>query len=284
MKPLILSCRWVYRNHFYRPISNTTYPQWTQVCSKVVSNHAFSNNLRDICLELWITEDIVSKIVSSTNAKIYANDVLINPGNANLCGAKLPYFPRGGPVPSKYDGSNNWGGMEAGRNMVYPIQSIDGRVHMDGGKSLKHILKHHFFNKCEIGQCITTKATENLKLKHHYKYVIHAVPPLSNVVKDNDANSVFRQLVSCYRNSFLHVLALKQKGANIVAMPLIGSGTAGFTAQYSCEALRSALLQTEQKYHDVKEGCSVYYTDITLRIVVQNTNAARIANHALFAA
>lgn len=92
-------------------------------------------------LELWISEDIVSSIVNSEHPSVLYNDVLLNPANPKLCGTKLPYFPKGGPIPESYDSNHsNWGGMEAGSGMVYPTQAIDGRVHLEGGDTLRQLL------------------------------------------------------------------------------------------------------------------------------------------------
>jgi len=67
---------------------------------------------------------------------------LVNSANEYLVGAQLPYFPRGGLPrvnnviggPGSWQFTSNWGGMSAGDNMVYPVQSLDGEVHNDGGE------------------------------------------------------------------------------------------------------------------------------------------------------
>ena len=63
---------------------------------------------------------------------------LVNSGNEHLVGARLPYFPRGGlsgEGPCNVSGqfqswqsSGGWGGLSAGSDMIYPVQSIDGEV------------------------------------------------------------------------------------------------------------------------------------------------------------
>ena len=69
---------------------------------------------------------------------------LVNSGNEHLLGARLPYFPRGGLPglgPSNISGdfqswqnSAGWGGLSAGSDMVYPVQSIDGEVRRASGE------------------------------------------------------------------------------------------------------------------------------------------------------
>ena len=63
---------------------------------------------------------------------------LVNSGNEHLLGARLPYFPRGGlsghgPCNiygqfQSWQTSGGWGGLSAGSDMIYPVQSIDGEV------------------------------------------------------------------------------------------------------------------------------------------------------------
>ena len=66
---------------------------------------------------------------------------LINPANPSLVGTKRAYFPRGGPLPPPPPpqlevSSRGWGGFEAGENLLYPAQVVDGLVHMHGGSEL----------------------------------------------------------------------------------------------------------------------------------------------------
>lgn len=71
--------------------------------------------------------------------------VLVNAANEALCGARFPYFPRGGfPANANHktktarsnrwardwQASSHWCGMSAGEGMLYPAQCLDGRVRM----------------------------------------------------------------------------------------------------------------------------------------------------------
>jgi hypothetical protein len=73
-------------------------------------------------------------------------DSLINPANESLVGTRFPYFPKGGPVPplpshGRVLSSAKWGGMEAGEDMLYPVQVLDGLVHEECGPQLLHFLQ-----------------------------------------------------------------------------------------------------------------------------------------------
>jgi len=53
------------------------------------------------------------------------SDALIVPANEELIGPALPYFPIGGPVPRRPPPgatTSMWGGMEAGRGLLYSCQ------------------------------------------------------------------------------------------------------------------------------------------------------------------
>ena len=59
---------------------------------------------------------------------------LVNPANTQLVGTRLPYFPRGGPLPvlppPELRVSSGWGGMDAGSGMLYrpPSPLITNRL------------------------------------------------------------------------------------------------------------------------------------------------------------
>ena len=65
---------------------------------------------------------------------------VVNSGNEHLLGARLPYFPLGGLTgrgPCNVSGqfqswqnSGGWGGLSAGPDMIYPVQSVDGEVRL----------------------------------------------------------------------------------------------------------------------------------------------------------
>ena len=84
-------------------------------------------------LELHTSTDMVE------NPPHGSCDALLCPGNEHLVGTRLSYFPRGGPCPAEPPPGvqSSWGGMEAGGNMLYPIQTVDGLVTAAGGARLR---------------------------------------------------------------------------------------------------------------------------------------------------
>jgi len=65
--------------------------------------------------------------------------------------------------------------MEAGVGMVYPIQCIDGCVHLLGGQELKAYLKDNYPNGCPVGSAVSSPSFGELT----YGYgIVHAVAPL----------------------------------------------------------------------------------------------------------
>lgn len=203
---------------------------WRWQCSNLYNE----KNLPIIRVELWVVNDIVTKMPD-----IYlGNDTLINPANSTLSGTQLPYFPRGGPLPKGEVGRTSmWGGMEAGEGMLYPAQAVDGRVHAEGGEALGAILKQLHGNYCDIGESVVTPATGQLKLKHQFEYVIHTVPPLSCHCPITD--SLPETLISSYRTALR--IFIDSPDMWSAAMPLVGSGTCGFTPEVSAKCLLSAL-------------------------------------------
>ena len=120
-------------------------------------------------LELYATPDIVASPPGG------ACDCLINPANETLVGTQLAYFPRGGPCPEPPpEGvSNAWGGMEAGANMLYPAQSVDGRVHAAGGAALREALlalPEAGGERCPVGSAVLTEA--HGELRDNYRFIL----------------------------------------------------------------------------------------------------------------
>ena len=124
---------------------------------------------RQLWLELCTTPDIVASPPGGPC------DCLINPANEKLVGTQLAYFPRGGPCPPPPpEGvSNAWGGMEAGANMLYPAQSVDGRVHAAGGAVLREALlalPSTRGERCPVGSAVLTEA--HGELRDSYRFIL----------------------------------------------------------------------------------------------------------------
>jgi O-acetyl-ADP-ribose deacetylase (regulator of RNase III) len=214
------------------------------------------------CVEIWITENIVSPFIpESTNNKLFkSHTALINPANKYFCGTSLPYFPIGGPAPNYQSSELNskWGGMEIGPNMKYPSQAVDGLVHMMGGVTLKQHIQSQYLNN---NIAIMTIATERLSTVCGLQYIIHTAPPFAN--DSNTANELALKLDLCYISAFR--LIQERTDIEIVAMPLLGSGTAGFSIAQSCASLNRAL-------HAMHAG----NTGKILRVVTQTQELASL--------
>merc|ERR1712194_222313 len=183
-------------------------------------------------------------------------DILINPCNPQLSGVRnFPYFPRGGPVPKDTVNSmhaawqplgfvSNWGGMEVGNGMMYPVSVIDGLVHQLGGwrLQLECAQKPTICNddeKCPIGHAIKT-SNGNKELTNEYEYIIHTTPPFY-LHDDNPTEG----LEKCYKNSIdLAFSSSTNKSKEVrVGCPILGSGARGFSMDIAIQvAARMAVM------------------------------------------
>ncbi|CAK4506872.1 unnamed protein product [Aphanomyces euteiches] len=108
--------------------------------------------------------------------------VHINPCNEELTGTRwFSYFPRGGPVPPPVppgleSESAKWGGMDAGENMLYPAQTVDGLVTLAGGVALReHLANMPGSPKCPCGSVVVTPSTGSLV--NHFQAIVHTSTP-----------------------------------------------------------------------------------------------------------
>ena len=94
--------------------------------------------LPNVIVSVYRTPNIVTHPPPTTKTKAL---VLVNPGNEQLCGAQASYVARGVPVAFNYAGgwasSGGWGGMDAGDNMLYRAEAVDGVVTSEGGRQLR---------------------------------------------------------------------------------------------------------------------------------------------------
>lgn len=213
-------------------------------------------------VEIWISSCIVtnfgkslSKHSSSSESRIANNEswVLVNPANEGLSGcSNFPYFPRGGPVPEKPMNSSfhkawqplgyvsQWGGMEIGSGMLYPISVVDGLVHLHGGWRLQAELqllksKQKIADFCSSGLVASSSeqqvcptgealATGPGDLNNRYDHIVHTVPPFFKTSTEKDGHNL---LALCYKRA-LNV-AGSLDSATRIAMPLLGAGARGFS-------------------------------------------------------
>lgn len=194
-----------------------------ELCYKSVQNKRRS-------IEIWLTTCIV------TNFGRQRADctVLVNPSNPQLSGVKnFPYFPRGGPVPKEKPMSmhkdwqplgfvSQWGGMEVGSGMMYPVSVIDGLVHQHGGWKLqaeckwKQTIAGSGEDACPEGSAVMTTSGG---LKDEYDAIVHTTPPFYKY--DDNPEELLGQ---CYQNAFASAFREHCR----IATPLIGSGARGF--------------------------------------------------------
>ena len=204
-----------------------------------------------MAIEVWTTTCIVMNFGQTTACNC---TVLINPANPQLSGvSKFPYFPRGGPVPKQQPGQfahhimghvSQWGGMEVGEGMLFPVSVIDGLVHAHGGLHLQMALQRHrglsisslLSNSsdnndnqnapCPIGTAVRTTAGRD-KLGQAYKAIIHTAPPFyrqhsfDNPQDDDDPALLLHQ---CYTSALNQL----QPTDGRVATPILGAGCRGF--------------------------------------------------------
>jgi hypothetical protein len=177
---------------------------------------------RQLRVELHRTPDMVSAPPGG------ACDCVITAANEKLIGTALSYFPRGGPCPEPPPPgvSNSWGGMEAGSGMLYPTQSVDGRVHQEGGAELRAACAAlpeqppSSGVRCPPGSAALTPAFGNLLPS--YRFVLHAVAPFRS-----DERWEPRLTASFVRtfDLILYLVGAREAGELTVAIPLLGAVT-----------------------------------------------------------
>ena len=235
-------------------------------------------------VEIWTTTCIVtnfgrSQLSDSQQLQQHdSNDIypprwtLINPCNSGLTGCKaFPYFPKGGPVPEQKIESathrdwqplgyvTQWGGMEVGTGMLYPISVVDGLVHIFGGSKLQSELYwqrqthrwHTFWSKdramnvnepCPVGHAIVTSAGDG-PLTNQYDHIVHTTPPFYRY-NTHPTYSSEMLLSKCYESA-LHIATLipsTERMTNVVALPLLGSGARGFPVDIACQVAAASIV------------------------------------------
>lgn len=233
---------------------------------KVQKHHDVAGGRRQLVksIEVWTTTCIVMNFGKSTCQKKGPHcSVLINPGNPQMTGAsEFPYFPRGGPVPRKVDSMHKdwqplgfvsqWGGMEVGNGMLFPVSVVDGLVHQMGGSGLKlecawkramamATSTGKDKDPCPVGHAVMTSAGTG-PLKREYNSIIHITPPFYRAHSDTDGDGSddddhdpLSLLERCYASALEIVAAsttTTKKGEPEsplrVASPLLGAGARGF--------------------------------------------------------
>lgn len=228
-----------------------------------------------------VTLCLCSDILADSPLPFY--DYIINPANESLVGTKQAYFPVGGPVPplpkdGKILSSSKWGGMDAGENMLYSVQVLDGLIHEASGLKLLEYLQglppmSPFTDavgqtiRCREGKAIISPSFGSLK--KYFGGIIHTVPPFfSDPLWE-------RKLEDCYLNSFqlawdnesVSYKDFSNSNGISVASVLLGSGCRGINSN---EASRIASV-----------ACSTYNNYLQNRNIRLKHNGRRILHFVL---
>ena len=222
--------------------------------SKVPPSRLHRQEIGRTAIEIWKTTCIVLNFGKTTAAQC---SVMVNPANPQLSGvSKFPYFPKGGPVPkqqpTQYEHHimgkvTNWGGMDVGDGMLFPVSVVDGMVHTYGGWHLKMALKWHQLSgkdACPIGTAVRTTAGKD-KLREAYDSIIHTVPPFYNH-PDTPNDDPLELLHQCYMNA----LGKLEPSDARVAAPLLGAGCRGFPMDEAMSVATRATKEWCQKNED----------------------------------
>jgi O-acetyl-ADP-ribose deacetylase (regulator of RNase III) len=206
------------------------------------------------------------------SAPLARYDFLVNPANQALCGVRQPYFPIGGPVPpmirpDKALSSSHWGGMEAGENMMYGVQVLDGAVHDECGPQLMAYLQSlpskgvdavGQIIRCPEGSAVCSPCFGSLV--PYFGRIIHTVAPFQS---DPDWE---RKLESCYRNVFRLAWPSPRKvdgqvGTGLtMSTPLLGAGCRGISIENAARVAAKACRENGHQLID-ETGTTVEHND-----------------------
>lgn len=184
---------------------------------------------------------------------------LINPANEALIGPARPYFPRGGPVPPKPPpslsaSSVGWGGMDAGPDMLYPTQTVDGLVHQYGGRALQAELAAHpvieeradgDHVRCRVGDARPSSSPSSLP----FDVIAHTPTPFwpaSSAADHGDVRAHRMALACCFSSALalaVETARRTQQERLWLATPLLGAGARGAPAAVAADVLVHALLR-----------------------------------------
>ena len=138
--------------------------------------------------------------------------------------------------------------MDAGPNMVYPAQTVDGLVHQHGGHTLKSLLQATAVLevrpdgddvRCRIGGAILTAAPTSLP----FEFVAHTPTPFwpasSKPLVEYES-----QLAACFVSALRltsEAAAADGKEELLLAVPLLGAGARGAPALFAARVLIRAI-------------------------------------------
>jgi O-acetyl-ADP-ribose deacetylase (regulator of RNase III) len=148
---------------------------------------------------------------------------------------------------------SNWGGMEVGSGMLYPVSVVDGLVHQLAGWQFHAAcrLKQHVASSiygtdaCIPGQAVKTPTGG--ALQQYYDAVIHTTPPFY----DNNNNDSCREvLYECYTNALDLAFSNDNDSTIRVATPLLGAGARGFPEPIAIDVAARACREWSSRNND----------------------------------
>ena len=226
--------------------------------------HKLSGGVSNRSIEIWNTTCIVTNFGVS-RAQTTA---LINPSNPQLSGVRnFPYFPRGGPVPNERPMSmhkdwqplgyvSQWGGMEVGTGMLFPVSVVDGLVHQWGGWKLDMECRWEGFmaknaageqEACPVGSAVLTSAGYG-NLRREYDNIVHTTPPFYSFHDEPHYH-----LKLCYQRAMAKAFCSHRR----VATPLLGAGARGFPTAVAIEIAAETIHEWCQEESAI-EQCIVF--------------------------
>lgn len=151
---------------------------------------------------------------------------------------------------------SQWGGMEVGSGMLFPVSVVDGLVHQLGGWSLQaEIAMKRLVSKqpCPVGSAVRTSAGRG-DLQREYDAIIHTTPPFYE--HDDEPKAKLRQ---CY-DAALNLAFESQEKDLTVAIPLLGAGARGFPSSVAIDLAAQVASDWVKRGEDEKNRCSYLQT------------------------
>jgi len=217
---------------------------------------------------IHLTKCIVKYPPSEVHEKKHTKSLLV-PTNPILTSTTLfPYFQRGGkpitkiPLRPASASSSQWGGMDAGTGMVYPVQTVDGQVYSLGGPeywsalaNMRQQLQQSYKearlsedDKSDLPESLSCSAFGHLKTVG-YDHIIHVASP---VFKDGARSETW--LRRCYERGFVGSGLYQKKncefGSQTLVVPLVGAGCRGWPLSQAANGVVESILDLASQLGD----------------------------------
>ena len=197
---------------------------------------------------------IVSKPWSDLSSSNQFLRVLINPANNSLTGPQRKAFPRGGPVPPPGEEVKSF----AYDDLLYPEQTVDGQVHLQGAAALRaELAATRIIQERESGEhirCLVGDAVLTSGTSLPFDAIVHTVPPFFPRGNSGDAAvqasraEWARLMKNCYMASFKMAIdfasSRDQPASGLaIATPVLGSGARGAPFASAARVLAEAAVE-----------------------------------------